>query len=226
MQSPRIAGWEANDPLLAFVDVRDLAVNRARRVELPSWARTLITTTQGYSLLAAGQEGDRRIAILPFDLAQSSLPRATAFPILMANFVSYLAPPGIVRNHGIATGEPETLLPLPQAERLRVIAPDQQALDLKASNGLLTYSTTDQPGVYRVQQFVTGGSQTVDEDLFAANIGERGESDLRPRMPGQLGAGFDLSDVLVPIQSELWGLLAALALPLLMFEWFWFHRRV
>ena len=29
----------------------------------------------------------------------------------------------------------------------------------------------------------------------------------------------------VDLQKEVWGALAALVLPLLLFEWFWFHRR-
>jgi hypothetical protein len=28
------------------------------------------------------------------------------------------------------------------------------------------------------------------------------------------------------LQREFWGVLAAIVLPLLLFEWFWFHKRV
>ena len=39
----------------------------------------------------------------------------------------------------------------------------------------------------------------------------------------QLRSSIDAG--LTLLQKEFWGLLAALALPLLLFEWFWFHRR-
>lgn len=80
--------------------------------------------------------------------------------------------------------------------------------------------------MYRVQQILAGGAQTVDEDLFASNLADREESDLRSRIGDALGslAGGDVE--LVPLKNEVWLALAALAIPLLLFEWFWFHRRV
>ena len=80
------------------------------------------------------------------------------------------------------------------------------------------------PGLYRVQQIVQGGQQTVDDDLFAANLANPDESNIRPRLsglanPGSIDAGLAI------LQREFWGILAALVLPLLLFEWFWFHRR-
>ena len=75
-----------------------------------------------------------------------------------------------------------------------------------------------------MQQIVQGGQQTVDDDLFAANLANPDESDIRPRLtglnnPGPIEAGV------ATLQNEFWGVLAALVLPLLLFEWFWFHRR-
>ena len=80
------------------------------------------------------------------------------------------------------------------------------------------------PGLYRVQQIVQGGQQTVDDDLFAANLANPDESDLRARLSG-LDASAPVDAGVTVLQKEFWGVLAALVLPLLMFEWFWFHRR-
>src|SRR5260221_13866898 len=175
--------------------------------------------------MPVGQEGARGLAILPFDLQQSNLPLMSAFPILMANMVNYLSPPGVVQSSDVHTGSPESLLPLPQVDRVRVASPNDQTLEFRTGQGPITYATTDVPGLYRVQQIVQGGQQTVDDDLFAANLANPDESDLRPRLsglsnPGPLDAGLTM------LHKEIWGVLAALILPLLMFEWFWFHRRV
>jgi Ca-activated chloride channel family protein len=222
---PRVATWDREDPILSFVDIRDMNISRASKLDMPRWAKPLISTADGLPLMAVGQDGDRRVAILPFDLQQSNLPLMSAFPILMANMVNYLSPPGVVQSPEINTGAPESLLPLPQVERVRVAGPTDQASEFRSGQGPITYAATDVPGLYRVQQIIQGGQQTVDDDLFAANLANPDESDIRPRLtglsnPGPLDAG------LTTLQKEVWGVLAALILPLLLFEWFWFHRRV
>ncbi len=225
VRRPRVGTWERDDPLLAYVDVRDLGIDRARKLDMPRWARPLITATDGSPLLVAGQDGDRRMAVVPFDLRQSNLPLSPAFPILMSNLLGYLAPPGVVQASAVRTGEPEILAPLPQVERVRVSGPGEQTTELKAGVRSLTYAGTDVPGLYRVQQIVSGGTQTVDEDLFAANLADREESDVRPRLQELVGSAVEAGG-LAPLQRELWLPLVALALPLLLVEWFWFHRRL
>jgi Ca-activated chloride channel homolog len=222
---PRVATWDHEDPILAFVDIRDMNVNRATKLDMPQWAKPLISTADGVPLMAAGQDGARRVVILPFDLQQSNLPLMPAFPILTANLVNYLSPPGVVQSSEIQTGAPETLSPLPQVDHVQVATPDGQTTELRTGQGLITYAATDVPGLYRVQQIVQGGQQTVDDDLFAANLANPDASDIRPRLtglsnPGPLDAGLTI------LQKELWAILAAILLPLLLFEWFWFHRRV
>jgi Ca-activated chloride channel family protein len=222
---PKVATWDHEDPILAFADIRDMNVARASKLDMPSWAKPLISTADGVPLMAAGQDGDRRVAILPFDLQQSNLPLMAAFPILMANTVDYLSPPGVVQTSDIQTGAPESLSPLPQVDTVRVASPDNRTTDFKTGQGPISYAATDIPGLYRVQQIVQGGQQTVDDDLFAANLANPDESDIRPRLtgldnPGAIDAGLAM------LQKEFWGILAAIVLPLLLFEWFWFHRRV
>ncbi len=221
---PRVAGWDRQDPVLSFVDLRDLNITRASKLDMPRWAKPLIVASDGTPLMVAGQDGDRRVTILPFDLQQSNLWTMSAFPILMSNVVNYLSPPGVVQTPQIQTGDPESLSPLPQVQSVRISGPNDQAVEFRTGQGPITYAATDVPGLYHVQQIVQGGQQTVDEDLFAANLSSPDESDIRPRLsglnnPGPLDAGV------ATLQKEFWGLLAALVLPLLLFEWYWFHRR-
>ena len=107
---------------------------------------------------------------------------------------------------------------------MRVTGPSDDVAEFRTGSGPITYAATDVPGLYRVQQIVQGGQQTVEDDLFAANLTSSDASDLRPRLtglnnPGPIEAGV------ATLQKEVWGVLAALVLPLLLFEWFWFHRR-
>src|SRR5207302_3249487 len=41
---PRVATWDHEDPILAFVDIRDLTISRASRIDVPRWAQPLIST--------------------------------------------------------------------------------------------------------------------------------------------------------------------------------------
>src|SRR5205823_8658665 len=123
------------------------------------------------------------------DLQQSNLPLMSAFPIMMANMISFLSPPGVVQSSEVQTGSPESLLPLTQVERVRVSGPNDQAAEFRTGQGPITYAATDVPGLYRVQQLVTGGQQTVEDDLFAANLGDPQESDIRPRLSGLASSG-------------------------------------
>ena len=79
---PRVTSWDREDPILSFVDLRDLNISRASKLDVPRWAKPLITAADGTPLMVAGQDGDRRVAILPFDLQQSNLWTMSAFPIL------------------------------------------------------------------------------------------------------------------------------------------------
>ena len=221
---PRVTSWDREDPILSFVDLRDLNITRASKLDTPRWAKPLIAAADGTPLMIAGQDGDRRVTILPFDLQQSNLWTMSAFPILMSNIVNYLSPPGVVQSAGVQTGEAEALSPLPQVQSVRVTSPNDQTTEFRTGSGPITYAATDVPGLYRVQQIVQGGQQTVDEDLFAANLTNPDASDLRPRLTGLNNAGPIDAGVAI-LQKELWGALAALVLPLLLFEWYWFHRR-
>jgi hypothetical protein len=221
---PKVTSWDREDPILNFVDLRDLNITKASRLDVPRWGKPLITAGDGTPLMVAGQDGDRRVAILPFDLQQSNLWTMSAFPILMSNIVNYLSPPGVVQVPGIQTGSPESLAPLPQVQSVRVTAPNEQISEFRTGQGPISYAATDVPGLYRVQQIVQNGQQTVEDDLFSANLSNPDESDLRPRLTGLNNPGPIEAGVAV-LQKEFWGLLAAIVLPLLLFEWFWFHRR-
>ena len=221
---PKVTSWDREDPILSFVDLQDLNISRASKIDTPRWAKPLITAGDGTPLMLAGQDGDRRVTILPFDLQQSNLWTMSAFPILMSNIVNYLSPPGVVQAPAIQTGAPESLAPLPQVQSVRVTGPTDQITEFRTGQGPISYASTDVPGLYKVQQIVQGGQQTVDDDLFAANLANPDESDIRPRLTGLNNPGPVEAGV-ATLQREFWGVLAAVVLPLLLFEWFWFHRR-
>ena len=75
-------------PVMAFVDFSTLHVAQAQAVEPEPWAVTLLNS-QGGPLISAGEENNRRVAVISFDLLKSDLPLQIDFPILVANLTNW-----------------------------------------------------------------------------------------------------------------------------------------
>ncbi|MCC6174386.1 MAG: VWA domain-containing protein [Chloroflexi bacterium] len=225
VRRPVIRDWNREDPLLHFVDLRDVAIARAQRITPPSWARTLV---QGDTLplMLAGEQDGRRVVLLPFDLRQSNLPLSAAFPILMANILGYLQPSTQAAQADLRPGEPMPLQPVAQAEEIIVRRQDGPSETFRPEGQPLTFEDTTHPGLYTILQRAAG--QTLLEEPFAVNAADEVESDVRPKSIA-LGSGRTLQAggpvSLVPVNHEIWTWLVPPAIVLLLVEWFWFHRR-
>ena len=233
LRRPRIRRWERDDPLLQFVDLRDVAIARAQRIVPPGWARTLVEGEDPVSgsgsvasLMLAGEDEGRRVVVLPFDIRQSNLPLSAAFPILMANVLGYLEPGGQVGLRELRPGDSINLAPLPQTEELQIRRPSGPSRTFRNEGRPITFAETVEPGLYSVSQRAAG--QTLLEELFAINASDEQESNIRPRTVS-LSDGRTLQSgtqpELVPVNREFWLWLVPPALGLLLFEWFWYHRR-
>ena len=103
---PRLPGGAVGGPLSAApvsstavghdlirgVDLRSLSVDRdaATRLTLPGWLEAVVSSPGG-PLLAAGDNGRRRLAVLAFDPPDSNLTQLSAFPILARNLERWAA---------------------------------------------------------------------------------------------------------------------------------------
>ena len=103
---PRLPGGAVGGPLSAApvsstavghdlirgVDLRALSVDRdaASRLTLPGWLEAVVSSPGG-PLLAAGDNGRRRLAVLAFDPPDSNLTQLSAFPILARNLERWAA---------------------------------------------------------------------------------------------------------------------------------------
>jgi Ca-activated chloride channel family protein len=225
VRQPKIRGWERDDPLLRFVDLRDVAIARSFRVTPPGWMRTLIDSDAA-PLMLAGEQNGQRVVLIPFDLRQSNLPLSAAFPILMSNLLGYLEPVSQATQRDLRPGATVTLSPLPQTEEIVVRQPGGQSQTFPSEGRPIQFSATSLPGLYTVLQRAAG--QILLEEPFSINASDERESDVRPK-PIALGSGRTLqanaAPELVPVNREIWMWLVPPVLALLLFEWFWFHRK-
>jgi Ca-activated chloride channel family protein len=211
-----------DSPLQRFVDWSGVNVRAAQNVVAP-WARPLVVADDGPLLLAGEWEG-RRVVILTFDLQDSDLPLQIAFPILMANIMSWLDPGrSLLGATDFGPGDPVRIAADSSAETVVVQLPDGSSWANAAAEGTLVFPETDQLGVYEVMMSGPDGERLADS--FAVNLRSAGESHIAPAASVQIGLhSLDTSGEKDLGQSELWPWLALLALLILMAEW-WVYQR-
>jgi len=217
----------ANDPLLRYVDLREVVVQRAARIPLPAWGRPVIVADDSDGaapLLVVGERGGRRIAVLAFDLRQSDLPLRVAFPILLANLVDLLAPgAGGALPATVAPAQPLAIPLPPQATAALVTLPDGSTRRLPAQHGSALLDETASPGVYEVAWEAEGERWPLGR--FAVNASSPAESDAAPRQELEI-AGMENRTIAAeqPVRQEWWRPLVWVALALLLAEWLLQHR--
>jgi len=221
VESPALVDWRTSHPLLRYAPFDNVAVRESVYVKAPSWAVSLLEAPQG-SLLVAGELGRQRIVWLGFDILDSNWPLRVSFPIFIANCADWLNPAS-ARNAQllVKAGNPLRLtLPAP-VTKAEVQFPDgkTRALDPDPQSSELVFGDTAQEGVYRL----TAGT---NETTFCVNLLDADESNIRPREELSLGEYTKITaSTAQPANTELWRTLAIIALFVLLFEWWWYHRR-
>jgi hypothetical protein len=212
----------ADSPLLQFVDWRDVHVRQAKTVDAP-WAQTLVEA-EGGPLILTGEQNGQRIGVFTFDLRDSDLPLQIAFPVLMANITSWLSPG---RAFDAPTGlHPGDLVPIsPAAATTAVLVekPDGTLWTTEVGEDAIIFPETEQLGLYHVRQRDADGTRVAGS--FAVNLFSPIESAIAPAQSLNIGqvAVETVTEGDVG-QRELWLWLLAVALIILVIEWWVYHR--
>jgi hypothetical protein len=224
---PRLIAPVPDHPLLRNVDWSDVRVGRATHLsadELSGW-QTVVDSDGGPLLLTRTvRDHDlvRREALLTFELGESDLPLRSAFPVLMANLLDWLAPRPTGNPRSVAPGVALQLETSPLAAALHV----ESALDASRPPEELAPPwparpfRAPAPGVYRAVEDDPDGAVTtlVVADGYAAS-----EANITPTQPDALedqAAQPDaLGQALRSVRSGLWPWLVAGLLALAAAEW-------
>ncbi len=220
----RFVDQAADDPILSFVNFKDVAVREARLVQSTGWARALVSA-EGGPLLLAGTAGTRRVAILTFDLLASDLPLRIDFPILVANLFDWFSPArAFDASDGLQPGQSLLIRPQPTTTEYRITLPDGTHQSYPAGPDPLNFAATNELGIYTVE-LVSGGTVTTT-DSFAVNLFAPAESRIAPA--DAIAVGQTTVSTTQPTNSygqrELWPWLALVALLVLGLEW-WVYQR-
>jgi Ca-activated chloride channel family protein len=210
--------------LLDNVDLSSIRVLLSSHLLKPAlWAQPVISTPET-PLLLAGEQGNRRIAALSFDLHDSDLPLQPGFPILMYNLVNWFLPPPVAGDGQVAPDLPVTIQTWPGADQVTISGPGRQAVTVAPPFPVAPFAQTNTFGIYQVIQRVNGQER---RGAFAVNLFDPQQSRLAPasQLPVAHSIDFAPGNNAVPrVLREIWPWIAALLLLILCLEWWLFSR--
>ena len=209
-------------PLHQFVEWSNVNIRVADSISAP-WLQPIVEA-EGGPLLMVGEQGGRRSAVLTFRLQDSDLPLQVAFPVLMANILDWLNPGQVINeSSSLSPGDALVLIPGRTTEIVAVYLPDGGVWVQEVEGDPVSFAQSDQLGVYSIGLRSAAGEE--EAGSFAVNLFSDSESNIGPVDQLQFGLmevdGVGEENV---GQRELWPLLAAVALVILIIEWWFYHR--
>lgn len=220
IEAPAIVDWKNTHPLLRYINLDNVGISESFGVKAPSWAVSLVDAQQT-PLVLAGELQRQRIVWIGFDTLQSTWPLRISFPIFIANAVQWLNPASGKSSQWMLRAGETFRFPLNQPiASAEVVLPDgtKQTIPAKEAREL-RFSDTARQGVYHVH----AGTNEVD---FCVNVLDAAESNTQPVEQLQFGKFTKITNTEIKRANvEIWRWLAGVALAVLMFEWWFFHKR-
>lgn len=219
VNQPAIVEWAQNHPLTAYVDFSSIRIAKAKRLKPKPWATPIVEADSG-TLAAAGVQSGCRFVQLSFSILDSDFPLKVGFPIFITNCLDWLAPIGAESGDSIRTGSPMYIDVPPGTTSLMVTNPEGRKKTINVVQTPVVYDDTSLVGVYRIS-----GKGLKRE--IACNLASPQESATAPKDAVMVGGRkFSVSRKAVQTNRELYGPLVLIALAVLSFEWFAYHRRL
>ncbi len=229
LTSPAVSGWDPDHPLMRFVSLEDLRVDRAVRFVSAAGApggagaptgpgtssdvEVIVGTAELPLMIAA--EVPRKIIRVAFALEDSNFPLQPAFPIFLSNVLSWM-----MDERGALLQSPGRVeVPLPEAE-----VTDLEGAEIAASHVFgRTVFVAEEPGLYTVAagpRRLRVAVSLADRERTAVNASSFSPDDRANAPPWALRLAGEQAG-----GSELWVVLLAVATLLVIVEWFTYHRR-
>ncbi len=212
-----------DSPVTRNVNWSNVHVREAKYIDPPQWARALVESDGG-PLVIVGDTGVRRVGAITFDLHDSDLPLQITFPILLVNLIDYLAPGrSFDVPDGVLPGNNVLIHPDSSVDTVAIASPSNQVYTVRPAGGEVVFKDTQELGVYGVT-LLSGDQQTID--YFAVNLFDPAESNIRPAETIRIGQSqITSAHANETGWQEWWPWLAALALLILLLEWWVYHGR-
>jgi hypothetical protein len=201
---PEIATWSDNHPVMHYVSVHDLTIERAARIDPGDL--TVVAASKQTPLIVASEKP--KWVMLTFDLESSDFPFHVGFPVFIENVLVWFSREQLAlkRSPGIVD------VPLPNAQ-IRTIDGNIVASDQQLGN---TVFEASQPGLYSATQ----GDERVH---LTVNLANPAFSDVNRSV---FKTDRAAATQRYWLRRELWFYMLAAAVVLISIEWFTYHRRI
>ena len=221
VETPSIVDWKNSHALLRFVNFDNVGVAEALEVKTPSWAFPLVESPTT-PLILAGELNRQRLVWIGFDTLQSTWPLRISFPIFIANAVDWLNPASERATMlSVRAGDPFRIAMPDTIQTAEIVLPDgtKRTREIDNNRKELLFGETQKQGVYKV----TAGTNQI---AFCVNLLDNLETDTTPRKEIQFGSYAKISSSTTrQANLEIWRWFALTALIILLFEWWYYHRR-
>ena len=220
IDAPAIVDWKNTHPLLRYINLDNIQISETLGVRTPAWGLPLVETRQT-PLMLAGELSRQKIIWVGFDTLQSTWPLRVSFPMFIANAVDWLNPASTKsRQLMLHAGEPFRYALAQSVDSVEVTLPGGARETIAAAGSReIVFGDTARQGTYHLRA-------GTNEIAFCVNVLDAAESNTKPREELQLGKFNKVGATEIKQASvEIWHWIAAGALAVLMFEWWYYHRR-
>ncbi len=224
---PAIIDTERAHPLMQLMDLGDVTIAEGTPLGPPPGSTVLMETSAGPMFAIAARE-QFEDAVLGFEIDEqppigTNWPVRLSFPVFILNVVSYLGGADQTLAAGVRPGQPLVWRGSEAAKTIRVTLPDGKSVEVpRLSQSSITFSQTEKVGIYEIREDGPDPS-----GWFTVNLFDPVESNVRPNH--SLGIGDQKitgATKWEPARSNAWKWVAAMALAVLLLEWYIYNRRV
>jgi hypothetical protein len=219
LDAARILSWDRLHPVMRHVSLDGLVYSGFSGYDLPETWTALAYGPQGPVITSRTAGGDRHVAV-GFDLTQSNWPMDVSITVFLQNVFDHLLLAAGEAALSFLPGEPVVVRSGAETHELVVEGPT--SITVQTQPG----SETTLPPLRRVGLYGVRGA-VAPMDRIAVNMLSDQESDIRPLRSLRVNAGDTQAGAVgdaAPL--ELWPILAAVAVGLLLLEWIVYCGRI
>jgi hypothetical protein len=232
--APGIIDVSSNHPLTQLLELSNVKFVEGRAVMGPPGTNKLIDSDIGPLLAIAPREGfeDAALGVEIIGISaegeafvNTDWPLRLSFPLFVLNTVQYFTVGSESQGTGnVQPGHTVALRSPSNAEKIKVTSPGGAATELTRGRfNTFSFVQTDELGTYTVAE---NGKTT---GRFAVNLFDSAESNIPPRPEKSIQLGstkVEGQTAWEGVRREAWKPLLAMALFVLLFEWYIYNRRV
>jgi Ca-activated chloride channel family protein len=206
--NPRFTTWAENHPVMRYVSLHDVIMDKAARVAADTLTVLAETKDKSPLILASDEPGRPRWILLTFSLQGSDFPLHPGFPLFVDNALGWLSrePLALRRQPGLVS------VPMEQAQ---IKTLDGAAVESHRDRNATVFDAPE-PGLY-------SATHETFKQYVAVNLSSSQHSNINKTVsqkdaPASLAAGW--------FQQELWVYMLGAAALLIAAEWFTYHRGI